>query len=246
MNQAVASSATANSAAPITLYELVLANGRAMSPFVWRVRYAMAHKGLAVNPVSVGFTQIPGVCGGRFKTVPIIEDGATAVCDSWEIVDYLERTYPARPLFSGPAEYAMVRMFDAWFGLEVMRRMFTLYALNIHDRARPEDQGYFRSSRETRLKGVTLEAFVADRQARLPALREALAPMRQQLARSPFLGGESPNYADYIALGTFLWVASVSDLPPLAANDPLGAWLERGFDLYGGIGRDPRMTQLLG
>jgi glutathione S-transferase len=138
----------------------------------------------------------------------------------------------------------MVRFFDTWFSTEVLRRMFTVYALNIHDRARPEDQEYFRRSRETRLK-TTLEAFVADRQARLPALREALAPLRQQLVRYPFIGGEAPNYADYIALGAFQWIGSVSDLPMLAAGDPLAAWLERGFDLYGGIGRDSRLSALL-
>ena len=39
-------------------------------------------------------------------------------------------------------------------------------------------------------------------------------------------------------------VASVATLPLLAADDPLRAWLDRGFDLYGGIGRDPRMKAL--
>jgi glutathione S-transferase len=236
--------ASPNPAQPIVLYEIVLANGRSMSPFVWRVHYALAHKGLPVQTVALGFTEIASVCGGRFKTVPIIEDGTTAVCDSWDIVDYLERTYPARPLFATPAEYASVRFFDAWFTTEVLRRMFGICALNIHDNARPEDRQYFRSSRETRLK-TTLESFVADREARLPQLREALTPLRQHLGRYPFIGGEAPSYADYIALGAFQWVASVSDLPLLAADDALAAWLNRGFDLYGGIGRDPRMKPLV-
>lgn len=229
----------------IKLYQLVLANGRSMSPFVWRVNYALAHKSLPVETVSLGFTEIASVCGGRFKTVPIIEDGATAVGDSWDIVDYLERTYPSRPLFATPGEYASARFFDAWFSTEVLRRMFGTCALNIHDSARPEDRAYFRSSREARLK-TTLEAFVAERQARLPQLREALTPLRQHLARYPFIGGEAPNYADYIALGGFLWVASVCDVPLLAADDSLAPWLDRGFDLYGGIGRDARMKALMG
>jgi glutathione S-transferase len=147
-------------------------------------------------------------------------------------------------LFNGLADYAMVRFFDAWFSLEILRRMFSICALNIHDRARPEDREYFRRSREARLK-MPLEAFVAERQARLPQLREALAPMRQQLTRYPFLGGDAPNYADYIALGAFQWVASVTDLPILAADDALRGWLDRGFDLYGGLGRDSRMRSLV-
>jgi hypothetical protein len=34
-------------------------------------------------------------------------------------------------------------------------------------------------------------------------------------------------------------------LPPLARDDDtLRAWLDRGFDLHGGVGRDPRMKPL--
>jgi len=98
---------------------------------------------------------------------------------------------------------------------------------------------------EAMLHGKTLEALTADRVSRLPALREALSPLRVQLSRSPYLGGSTPNYADYIALGAFHWVASVSTLPALAANDDvIRAWLDRGFDLYEGLGRDPRMKSL--
>jgi glutathione S-transferase len=66
-----------------------------------------------------------------------------------------------------------------------------------------------------------------------------------QLARGPFLGGATPNYADYIAFGLFQWVASVSTLPLLAKDDQqLLSWLDRMAGLYGGLGRDPRMKPL--
>ena len=32
--------------AKVRLYELVLENGRSASPYVWRIRYALAHKGV--------------------------------------------------------------------------------------------------------------------------------------------------------------------------------------------------------
>jgi hypothetical protein len=41
-----------------------------------------------------------------------------------------------------------------------------------------------------------------------------------------------------------LWVASVSTLPLLACDDSLRTWIERCLDLYGGLGRDPRMKAL--
>ena len=130
-----------------------------------------------------------------------------------------------------------VRLTDAWFSAEIMRKMFFIYVLDIHDSARPEDRGYFRRSREGRLKGKTLEQAVADRESQLPALRHALTPLRTHLSRFPYLGGGAPNYADYIAFGLFLWVASVSTLPMLAHDDTLRSWVDRGFDLYGGLRR---------
>jgi glutathione S-transferase len=229
----------------IRLYELVLDNGCSASPYVWRIRYALAHKGLSFESVPLGFSEIPNAFGGRFKTVPVIEHGKTLLGESWDIAEYLERCFPERPLlFKTPAEAAMVRLTDAWFSAEIQRKMFAVYVLDIHQAARPSDRPYFRRTREVRLKGQSLEAFTQEREARLPALRDALAPMRAHLQRFPFLGGSEPNYADYIALGTFLWVASVSSLPLLAHADTLRNWLDACRDLYGGLGRDARMQSL--
>lgn len=221
----------------IRLYDLVNADGRSTSPFVWRIKFALAHKGLSFETNPVGFIEIPELCGGRFKTVPIIEDGDTMVCDSWKIADYLDATYPGAPLlFSSPQERTMVGFFDKWFNLEVMNRIFSICALDIHNHARTEDQAYFRQSREAMLRGRTLEQFVDGREARIPELRNALRPLRLALAGSPFVGGETPNYADYIALGGFLWAGAICTLPLLSSDDRLNEWLKRGFDLFDGIG----------
>jgi len=124
--------------------------------------------------VPIGFTELPQVFGGRFKTVPVIEHGVIMLAESWDIVDYLERTFPGRPaLFSGAAEYAMVRLMDTWSTAEILRKMLRLYALDVHNAARPEDRSYFRQSREARLNGISLEEFTAGRTSVLPAFREA-------------------------------------------------------------------------
>ncbi|HEX7776727.1 MAG TPA: glutathione S-transferase family protein [Parvibaculum sp.] len=220
----------------IRLYDLVTETGRSLSPFVWRTKYALAHKGLAFEALPVGFTDIPGLCGGQYKTVPIIEDGTTTVCDSWAIADYLDKTYKDKPIFTSPAERAMVKFFDAWFSATAFPGMFSINLLDIHNHVRPEDRAYFRASRERQVGGP-LETFVGDREEKLPAFRKSLRPMRTALAASPFLGGDTPNYADYIALGAFLWSGALCTLPLLEKSDPLNDWLARGFDLYGGLGQ---------
>ena len=229
----------------IRLYELVLDNGCSASPYVWRIRYALAHKGLSCETVPLGFTEISRSFSERFKTVPVLEHGDSMLAESWDIAEHLDRAFPGRPaLFSGPAELAMVRLADAWLSADILRKMFFVYVLDIHDAARPEDRSYFRRTREKWLKGKTLEETTADRTSQLPALRDALTPLRSHLSRFPYLGGGAPNYADYIALGLFRWVASVGTLPMLAHDDTLRSWVDRGFDLYGRLGRDPRMHAL--
>jgi glutathione S-transferase len=229
----------------LRLYELALLDGRSASPFVWRIRYALAHKGIAYETVYLGFTEIPSIFGGKFKTVPILEHGETVLNESWDIAEYLDRAFPDKPLlFNTPAEHSLVRFMDTWFMNEVMRKMFRVYIKDVHDAARPQDQPYFRESREKNMKGKTLESFTADRAAYLPAIRTALAPLRLHLLKYPFLGGSMPNFADYIALGGFYWAASAGTLPLLERYDSLRDWLTRGFDLYGGIARDPGIKPL--
>src|SRR6202142_1026232 len=95
----------------VRLYELALEDGRSASPFVWRIRYALAHKGIPFETVYLGFTEIPAVCGGKFKTVPILEHADTALAESWDIAEYLDRAFPDRPpLFSSPRELAVIRL----------------------------------------------------------------------------------------------------------------------------------------
>lgn len=231
---------------PLRLYELVMANGRPTSPYAWRTRYALAHKRLPFETVGLSFTDIPAALGGRFKTVPILEHGETAVVDSWAIAEYLDRAFPdSPPLFGSTGEREVIRLTDAWLSSEVMRRMFAVYVIDIYQSVHARDREYYRSSRERFLGGATIEAFVADRASKVPAIRTALEPLRTQLKRSAFLGGSTPSYADYIALGNFLWVASVSTLPLLASNDTvLRDWIERCLDLHDGAGRVPDMRPL--
>src|SRR5271167_4992461 len=98
----------------LRLYEVALQDGRSASPFVWRIRYALAHKGIPYETVYVGFTEIPALFGGKFKTVPILQHGETVLNESWDIAEYLDREFPGKPLlFNTPAEHSMVRFTDA-------------------------------------------------------------------------------------------------------------------------------------
>ena len=222
----------------ITLYDLAGAEpDRRFSPFCWRIRMALAHKGLAVETVPWGFTEkdrLPQPNAGR---VPVIVDGGTVVHDSTAIADYLEEHYRDKPtLFGGDTGRALARFVQNWTETVLQPGIIPLVVLDIHRHSRSQDQVYFRRSREERF-GRTLEQVVRDREARLPAFRASLDPLRRTVERQDFISGKAPAYADYIVFGAFQWARAISDFELLAADDPVRAWRGRMLDLHGGLAR---------
>jgi glutathione S-transferase len=70
---------------------------RRFSPYCWRIRMALAHKGLDTETVPWRFTQSEAIAFANSKTVPVLVDGDQTVADSWAIAEYLDRAYPDRP-----------------------------------------------------------------------------------------------------------------------------------------------------
>jgi glutathione S-transferase len=222
----------------ITLYELTGKDpSRPFSPHCWKTAMSLAHKGLEYVGSPVPFTAVPDVENRIGKTVPVIRDGDRVVRDSFEIAVYLDETYPDRPsLFGGPGGVAMARFFEAWSQTQIHGVIGGALLLDIHAMLAPQDQAYFRQSRESRF-GRSLEDVVAASEKRVEGLSGTLEPMRLVLKRQPFLGGEGPLFADYIVFGAFQWARTCAPAPLLDADDPVGAWFDRCLDLHGGVGR---------
>ena len=98
------------------------------------------------------------------------------------------------------------------------------------------DAAYFRKTREARF-GKPLEDVVAGREKSVEGFRRSLDPLRLTLKTQPYLGGEKPNYADYIVFGPFQWARVVSPFKLLADNDPVHAWREKLLDAFDGMAR---------
>src|ERR1700684_3117302 len=99
----------------IVLYDLAGADpDLRFSPYCWRIRFALAHKGLPVETVPWRFTERDALSFSGQGKVPVIQDGGKVVSASWAIAEYLEETYPSQPLFGGPAGKAHARFVNAW------------------------------------------------------------------------------------------------------------------------------------
>ena len=238
----------------ITLYDLQLQSGCTISPFVWRTKYALAHKGFDIDIVPGGFTGISERTGGRSERCPVIVDDGIWVLDSWLIAEYLDERYPDRPaLFEGASMKVLTKFIDSWLWANAIGPWFSCYIGDYRDRSLKVDHDYVTKSREMMLGGRKLEDVQKGREDRLPKVPPTLEPFRALLRDSKWLGGVKPNYADYCALAVFLWTASVAGTPCLPEDDPLRDWIDRGFDLFpgagghsGGLGRHPGMSPLFG
>jgi glutathione S-transferase len=220
------------------LYELCAAeDGRLYSPYCWRTRMALAHKGLDAEFIPWRYSEVDVIKQHGSVEVPVLLDGKKTVFDSWAIASYLEDAYPERPsLFGGEGGRALGRFINAWADTTLSATSFPLVAADVWTKLRPEDQPYFRRTRELRL-GRTLEEAAVGREVDVEAFRKALTPLRQILQTQPFFGGNSANYGDYIVFGIFQWARAVSPFKLLKEDDPVFAWRERLLDAFDGMPR---------
>lgn len=230
----------------ITLYDLVLETGCTISPFVWRTKYAVAHKGFDMELVPNGFTGIMELTNGFSERLPVIVDDGHWVKDSWQIAEYLDEKYPDRQTLIGdPSVKVCAQFIEGWLWQTAVGPWMRCYVKSYRDRSLEVDHEYVTESR-ARMMGGKLEDIVTGREDRLPKISADLEPLRNTLRDNKWFGGESPNYVDFRLLACFLWLASVADTPALAKDDPLRDWIDRGFDLYGGLGRHPGLSDIFG
>jgi glutathione S-transferase len=225
----------------ITLHDLAGADpDLRFSPYCWRTKFALAHKGLAVDTVPWRFTETDAIAFSGQGRVPVIRDGDKVVSDSWAIALYLEEASPTTPsLFNGPGGQAHARFINAWADSVMLPGIATLIVRDLLDIVAEKDKNYFRTSRESRF-GKTLEDVQAGREQRVAAFRASLTPLRLALRGRPWLGGDTPSYADHIVAGTLMWPRCSSPFPVLEPDGPVTEWFGRALDLYGGLGRSAR------
>ena len=170
---------------PIRLYDLAGAEpDRRFSPFCWRTRLALAHKGLDVEAVPWRFTEKEAIAHSGQGRVPVIEDGDRVVHDSWAIAEYLEERYADRPsLFGGAEAKAVTRFLANWTDMVLHVGMVRFILTDVFAHVHEKDKAYFRTSREKAF-GMPLEAVTASRDNDVAAFRRSLQPLRGTPARN--------------------------------------------------------------
>ncbi len=205
------------------------------------------HKGFEIDIVPGGFTGIPERTGGVTERLPAIVDDGKWVLDSWLIAEYLDETYPDRPtLIPHPSVKALTQGMEAWLWGTAISPWMTCFIKQYRDRSLDCDHDYVTTSRE-RMFGRRIEDIIIGREE-APAQGAADAAAHAQTC-SPRTDGSAarrPIMRTFALLAVFLFTAAVADTPVLTDDDPLRDWIDRGFDLYGGLGRHPGLSPIFG
>jgi glutathione S-transferase len=219
------------------MYDLAAADPLVrFSPYCWRTKLALAHKGLAVETVPWRFTEKDVIAFSGQGRVPVLLDDDKVIHDSWDIACYLDEAYPDRPALFASADARGAALFvKRWCESQVHPALVRLIIADIAKIIDPKDVAYFRESREKML-GAKLEDYVAPREENLRQLQAVLTPLRLTVKDLRFLGGEQPAYADYIVFGALQWARCASPLQLLDDEDPITEWFGRMLELYDGLG----------
>jgi glutathione S-transferase len=220
----------------ITLYDLVDKDGKRYSPYGWRTRMALAHKGLHTATELCWHSDRKLSFSGQ-SLVPVLVDGTRVVNDSWNIACYLDEAYPDRPiLMEGPQGGSFARFLNVWIDTIIGRPLVRSLYLDIWKSLHPEaDRDEFRKRREERNRG-TLEALFAGRAKDFEELNRAIAPLNDLLRSQPFVAGAAPAYVDYIVFGTLQMPRRLNDVDPLSAQqDAILRWRDAMRGLFNGL-----------
>ncbi|MBE0489828.1 MAG: glutathione S-transferase N-terminal domain-containing protein [Halomonas sp.] len=228
------------------LYDLCgIDEGLRFSPFCWRVRYALAHKGLEVETRPLRFNDKAALAFADHDKVPVLVDGDETVTDSYAILRYLDRAYPESPLFGDALAEGRANFLKHYAERSLQPAMLRTIIMDLLNAIHPDDRDYFRKTREQRL-GRTLEEFHSPAKG-LVQLDAALAPLRGRLKEADFIDGEAPAAGDYLVFGSFMWARCVSSADLVSNADPVHGWLERMLDQHDGLGRGAmRITDVEG
>lgn len=221
----------------IRLYDLAGAQDELrISPFCWRIRMALAHKHLEYETLPWRLVEKDRIVHSNAITVPVIVDGARVVGDSWRIAEYLDATYPDRPLFESEQAKSYCRWIHHWTERVLHPLIVPLILEDVLRGLHPKDVDYFVRTREEAYGKPIGE--ICDRSAdALARLTAATSFVRRTLRDSQFLAGEAPAYGDYVLFGALQWARCCSPYELIQDGDPMALWFDRMLDLYDGLGR---------
>ena len=184
--------------------------GTSLSPFARKVLFCIAEKGLSTEHAAVGphdENEDFRACS-PFGKVPGFEDGDFRIADSSAICHYLEKKYPANPIFPAtPEGFARVVWFEEYSDTVMFSAVSKIFG-NLFVKPR-------RYKMEPDMAAVELGI------KELPGIFSYL----ESQINGPFLVGDSLTLADIAVVCPFVNLAMVGHAPDPASYPKLVAYI---------------------
>ncbi|KAH7907797.1 hypothetical protein BJ138DRAFT_1159180 [Hygrophoropsis aurantiaca] len=213
---------------PLILYDIPSKlPGNNWTPNPAKPRFVLSYKGLPFETVWVEYPDIAGVLkeigadpsknadGSETYTVPVVKDPNTGaiVTDSFEIAEYLEKTYPAKPIFPHNSN-ALIRIFDPTF-IATSASAARLAMRRSSEILNPPSAAYFIT---TRSKSFGVTNWEEEMSPDGEKCDENLANLRKgyetvngwyEKSQGKWIVGDNFSYADIIVACRILWLKRV-------------------------------------
>ncbi|MGB5809726.1 MAG: glutathione S-transferase N-terminal domain-containing protein [Polyangiales bacterium] len=206
------------------------------SPYCWRIRMALAHKGLAFEPVPWRAVDKERIARSGGTTVPVLVDGTRWIGESWDIAVYLDQAYPGVPLFRDDATMSKARELDMWVTRTLHPLLAQAMVVDQFPLLAPQDQAFYKQRTLTKF-GKTLEELGAHPERAIVEMRHALAPVEAELRSDDYLGGASHDYRDYLLFGVLQCGRVTMTRALVSESSEVGRWFSRMLDAFDGFGR---------
>ena len=210
----------------ITLYELAGKNDLRFSPPCWNVKLCLLYKNIDFETVAVGFSEKNKVLFSNQQLVPVLKHQDGHICDSWNIINWLDENYENPKLFVNETSKNFSHFLYLWTSRQILPILFKIIAHEIPNILEGDDLDHYIVTREERIKGP-ITKFVPVISDSIKNVRNLINPMRSLIKKNGFISGTNPGIEDFIFFGNFKWVYTCSSCNLLDKEDEIFQWYKK-------------------
>ncbi|KAI6163676.1 hypothetical protein EDD17DRAFT_429312 [Pisolithus thermaeus] len=168
---------------------------------------------IAPRMTEIGARQDKLAGGKEMYTLPVLSDPNTnaLITDSWEIAEYLEKTYPEKPIFSNRSKGLILVFNTAFFDLG--RAAVTFPYLRVSQILNERSREYFITTREASW-GRKISEFSPEgsrRDEHWAVMKSAMGTLKEWYDKEggKWLMGDVFSYADIIVASRLFWFKKI-------------------------------------
>ena len=207
----------------LKLFDLSGKNDLRFSPPCWNVKVCLILNNIEFLTIPVRFTDKDKIAFSKQKLVPILDYKDGFVCDSWNIINWLNENYPEKKIFINNSSKNFSYFLYLWTSRQLLPILFKIIAHEIPNVLEGDDIDYYIKTREERINGP-ITKFVPFVSSSIEEFRKLIDPIRKIIIDNNYISGKNPGIEDCIFFGNLKWVDVCSPCNLLDNEDPVYQW----------------------